>query len=159
MSVITIHLTKSHIILHKGELGVWFLKHCPKECTQECTWQGRRGKLYNNPRVPQKRPESHQNCERLQPGGLSPEIKVSTLCHLATCQAVELHSAIKAIKVMFDLHIFSFASSLSHIWVMNPYPHHGDTTNPYNCIWFHAFSLTIRQVCHSSIILWVPIIA
>jgi hypothetical protein len=86
---------------------------------------GTLGKLYNNPRVPESPRESHQNCERLQPGGLSPEIKVSTLCHLATCQAVVLRSEI---KVTFDLHNFSFASSLSHIWVMNPYPQHGDTT-------------------------------
>jgi hypothetical protein len=55
--------------------------------------------------------ESHQNCERLR--------------HLTTCQAVVLRSEI---KVMFDLHNFSFASSLSHIWVTNPYPQHGDTT-------------------------------
>jgi hypothetical protein len=58
-------------------------------------------------------------------GGLSPEIKVSTVRHLTTCQAVVLHSEI---KVMFDLHNFSFASSLSHVWVTNPYPQHGDTT-------------------------------
>jgi hypothetical protein len=80
---------------------------------------------YNNPRVPESRPESHQNCERLRPGGLSPEIKVSTLRHLITCQAVVLHSEI---KVTFDLHNFSFASPLSHVWVTNPYPQHGDTT-------------------------------
>jgi hypothetical protein len=53
------------------------------------------------------------------PGGLSPEIKVSTLRHLATCQAVVLRSEI---KVTFDVHNFSFASSLSHVWVTNPYP-------------------------------------
>jgi hypothetical protein len=82
---------------------------------------GTLGKLYNNPRVP----ETHQNCEGLRPGGLSPEIKVSTLCHLATCQAVVLRSEI---KVTFELHNFSFASSLSHVWVTNPYPQHGDTT-------------------------------
>jgi hypothetical protein len=70
-------------------------------------------------------PESHQNCERLQPGGLSPEIKVSTPHHLATCQAVVLRSEI---KVTFDLHNFSFASSLSHVWVTNPHPQHGDAT-------------------------------
>jgi hypothetical protein len=29
---------------------------------------------------------------------------------------------------MFDLHNFSFALSLSHIWVTNLYPQHGDTT-------------------------------
>jgi hypothetical protein len=83
------------------------------------------GKLYNNPRVPESTPESHQNCERLRPGGLSPEIKVSTLHHLATWQAVVLRSEI---KVMFDLHNFSFALSLSHVWVTNPYPQHGDAT-------------------------------
>jgi hypothetical protein len=85
------------------------------------------GKLYNNPRVPEKPPESHQNCERLRPGGLSPEIKVSNLRHLATCQAVVLRSEI---KVTFDLHNFSFVSSLSHVWVMNPYPQLGDITLP-----------------------------
>jgi hypothetical protein len=79
------------------------------------------GKLYNDPRVP----ESHHNCERLRPGWLSPEIKVSTLRHLATCQAVVLRSEI---KVTFNLHNFSFASSLSHIWITNPYLQHGDTT-------------------------------
>jgi hypothetical protein len=83
------------------------------------------GMLYNNSRVPEEPPESHQNCERLRPGGLSPEIKVSTLCHLATCQTVVLCSEI---KVAFDLHNFSFASSLSHVWVTNPYPQLGDTT-------------------------------
>jgi hypothetical protein len=83
------------------------------------------GKLYNNPRVPESPPESHQNCDRLQPGGLSPEIKVSTLHHLATCQAVVLRSEI---KVAFDLHNFSFALSLSHVWVTNLYPQHRDTT-------------------------------
>jgi hypothetical protein len=89
---------------------------------------GTLGKLYNNRRVPQ----SHQNCERLRPGGLSPEIKVSTLRHLATCQTVVLRSEI---KVTFDLHSFSFASSLSHVWVTNPYPQHGDTTpgSQQNC--------------------------
>jgi hypothetical protein len=70
--------------------------------------QGMLGNIYNNPRVP----ESHQNCERLRPGGLSPEIKVSTLCHLATSKAVVFRSKI---KVMFDLPNFSFASSPSHI--------------------------------------------
>jgi hypothetical protein len=83
------------------------------------------GNIYNNPRVPESPPESHQNCERLQPGGLSPEIKVSTLCHLATSQAVVLQSEI---KVTFDLPNFLFALSPSHIWVTNPYLQHGDTT-------------------------------
>jgi hypothetical protein len=73
-------------------------------------------------------PESRQNCERLRPGGLSPEIKVSTLRHLATCQAVVLRSEI---KVTFELHNFSFASSFSHVWVTNPYPQHGDTTGDW----------------------------
>jgi hypothetical protein len=83
------------------------------------------GKLYNNPRVLESPPESHQNCERLRPGGLSPEIKFFTLSHLATCQAVVLHSKI---KVTFDLHNFSFVLSLSHVWVTNAYPHHRNTT-------------------------------
>jgi hypothetical protein len=48
------------------------------------------GNRYSNPRVPESPPELHQNCERLRPGGLSPEIKVSTLCHLATSQVVVL---------------------------------------------------------------------
>jgi hypothetical protein len=51
---------------------------------------GTLGNIYNNPRVPELR----QNCERLRPGGLSPEIKVSTLCHLASSQAVVLQSVV-----------------------------------------------------------------
>jgi hypothetical protein len=86
---------------------------------------GMLGNICNNPRVPESPPELHQNCERLQPGGLRPENKVSTLCHLATSQAVVLQSEI---KVMFDLHNFLLALSPSHVWVTNPYPQHGDTT-------------------------------
>jgi hypothetical protein len=81
--------------------------------------------IYNNPRVPEEA-ESHENCERPRPGGLSPEIKVSTLCPLATTQVV-LRSEM---KVTFDIQNFSYPSSHSHIWVMNPYPQHGDTTLP-----------------------------
>jgi len=63
-----------------------------------------------------------------------------TLHHLATCQAVVLRSII---KVTFDLHNFSFVLSLSHVWVTNLYPQHGDTTHmihsclPYTMI-FHS---------------------
>jgi len=78
---------------------------------------------------------------RLRPGGLSSEIKVSTLCHLATSQAVVSRSEI---KVTFDLQNFSFASSPSHIWVTNPYPQHGDinsvTTNQSRYGFFIALS-------------------
>jgi hypothetical protein len=71
---------------------------------------GTLGKLYNNPRVPEKQPDSHQNCEKLRPGGLIPEIKVSILSHLATYQAVVLRSEI---KVTFDLHNFSLRRHLA----------------------------------------------
>jgi hypothetical protein len=85
------------------------------------------GKLYNNPRVPEKPPESHQNCERLQPGGLSPEIKVSTLRHLTTCQAVVLRSE-KRLRMIYTTsplhhHLAPFGSRI-HILSMGiqPYP-------------------------------------
>jgi hypothetical protein len=64
------------------------------------------GKLYNIQGC-HSHEESHQKCERLRPGGLIPEIKISTVLHLATFQAVVLRSEI---KVTFDLHKFSFAS-------------------------------------------------
>jgi hypothetical protein len=73
----------------------------------------------------------------LRPGGLSPEIKLSTLRHLATCQSVVIRSEI---KVTFYLHIFSFASSLSHVWVTNPYPQHGNTT------------FSVKQACAYSLV-------
>jgi hypothetical protein len=66
--------------------------------------------------------QSHQKCDWLRLGGLSPKIIVSTMCHLATCQAAVRRSEI---KVTFDLHNFFFQSSISHIWVTNPYPQHG----------------------------------
>jgi len=54
--------------------------------------------------------------------GISPKIKVSTIRHLATCQAVVIRYEI---KVTFDLHNFLFYSSLSHDWVTKQYIQHG----------------------------------
>jgi hypothetical protein len=116
---------KPRIILHKGKISCLFSK-TPALRNAQRSANGTLVKLHNNPSVPEKPRQSHQNCERLRPGGLSPEIKASTLCHLATYQAVVLGSEI---NVTFDLHKFSFTLSLSNIWVTNPYPQHGDTTN------------------------------
>jgi hypothetical protein len=98
----------------------------------------------------QRNDQSHQNCDRLRPGGLSPEIKVSTLRHLATCQAVVLRSET---KVTFDLHI-SFASSLSHVWVTNPYPQHGYTTPVSDVGLYLAATLATRATAAAGTVLW-----